>query len=491
MDEIKVLREPSIDTLQNENPLTTIIIGGDIKLFKECGFYYSFVSAEDEFLENFIDLIKSNGVKETYEEYKALYNQDCIKHCKDSYGGTIDTIYALLTAFNNYDYDTVKTLLEVRLDDLINSIGNLKNIVETSDEDSTFELKFINTKKAYKELYDEYDKVTKELNELNNAENRTTDYYLLKDRYKELEEKNADLMIKISESTRQNNNTVSKKEYDDLTEKFTNAELMISELNKKLKEKETKKILQTEFFSGDDENDQGTFANESELITILRKKLDEAQRKESKPIEDCLPVITDSTPLKVKYSDVFFLKVINQSPMYKSFVNWLAIASHSHNNKDSSNSCIVLIYDRLSGINKTMYKNVKIPTYSIYDENHDDFEFESIVATNDLSQDFLRNVIGISAYSCVIVVDNLMSNKWAVNISNCRTYFLIDSEDSISSYSLDAKKCILFSGDTAGNTKCAYTVDAAGFYEKKSDKDRLLYFVHDTDIRDIFKGVLC
>ena len=67
-----------------------------------------------------------------------------------------------------------------------------------------------------------------------------------------------------------------------------------------------------------------------------------------------------------------------------------------------------------------------------------------VVVTNDLSILFLKEVLKIQKYDFVMVIDRLGALRSVANSDKTLTYYLIDSPEDISDFSLDPQACIGF-----------------------------------------------
>ena len=456
--EIKVIENPkSFEEIAELDPTVTIIIGGETKLYKDCGFYYSFESASnvEELKKEYEDKIEAIGVYEMYSMMQAMYHEECLRNDDAQQSNSI--LLELLRAFEVNDYKEIGRILQFNLDTLLSNAERLNSIQSQLSKDSTFEIKAVTFEQQLKELTDKYNKLAAEASELRKMSSATAELLLTKDSLKEAEDKCVELSKEVAELKSKLENTCSKGELDDVKEKLAQAE---KQLKEELKNKtETQK---TTLFS----------ESQEEIIRTLKAELQSATKNKSNITDENLPVITDSVNLSAEH--LIFIKEIKRAPYMNTLLRWVGLKIASEKRKNKSRG-IAIVYDNITELSEVKYNK-----HNFYiNEEPDGSKPFDIVITSNTELAFLRNHLHIENYTYVIIIDRLGFSKMAVNRSiNTKTYYLIDSYNDISDYNLDASKCIAFfsSIEDSDKKKCVFYVEPDGDTSYFGDREKLKVF---------------
>lgn len=430
MDNTKVdivVNPESIEILNNYNPVTTVVFGDDVELYKQIGFIHSLPI--DKYNDDVVNEYKQKimaSPDDFYEIARADYNYQNIIKERDEVGSANKALLALLDAFNVYDYDRVADILKYNLDLLLDTAKQLERIYADIDKDNTWEIKALDYKSKYNELIIKYNELIEKLNEMQASAVNRGELALLKDKLKESEDKCSTLITQLAEANARLNNTCSIAELDEVKEKLEQTEehleRALSDLNKRKEE-------QSAYFSSEE-------VSKDALIKTLKAQLDLASSNIRTNINESLPVLKDDMHLSVKRLIVF--KEIKRAPYMHTLTECLRLNAISPKNINDGKRIVVIIYDNLTDINKTKYMKHQ---YSI---NVPAIEKFPVIVTDVLTQEFLRNVVNIFAYNYVFIIDRLGSNNLVVSRKDAEVFYLIDSESDVKDYSLDYSKCISF-----------------------------------------------
>lgn len=462
--EIKVILNPnSLDDIIDYDPTTTIIIGGETDVYKACGFYYSFQStANPEDLEReFTEKINAVGIMEHYELQQALYNQECLRESNVSSANA--ALLTLLKAFNNHDYQEVGKVLAYNLEDLLSNAEKLQMMQSKISSDSTWELKAVEAKNKLKEVTSAYNTIVEEVNTLRKYKDSANETILLKEKLKDSEDTCSQLMSELSEVKSELSSSCSAQELAQLQEKYDKAEQTIAELMKAKKEEKTSEFSDTPADGKD------------EIIAALKQQLRKISQTQSIDVNETLPVINSVFNLNAK--NLVYIKEIKRATYMNTLITWFALRAVAPKTRNAKIRTIIVVYDNLTNLNTIKYKKMDI---AIDEEPSDQLP---VVVTSNTSQTFLRNVIGISKYNYVVIIDRLGCSKLAVDRKDAKTYFLIDSASDISDYGLDPKRCIAYY-DSQG--KCAFDVKPDGSFSSKSKKERIYTFTQGREFEKLF-----
>lgn len=430
MDNTKVdivINPESIEILNNYNPVTTVVFGDDVELYKQIGFIHSLPidKYNDDVVNEYKQKIMANP-DDFYEIARADYNYQNIIKERDEVGSANKALLALLDAFNVYDYDRVADILKYNLDLLLDTAKQLERIYADIDKDNTWEIKALDYKSKYNELITKYNELIDKLNEMQASAVSRGELVLVKDKLKDSEDKCSSLITQLAEANARLSNTCSVAELDEVKEKLEQTEehleRALSELNKKKEEKSS-------YFSPDE-------VGKDELIKTLKAQLDLASSNIRTDVNDSLPVLKDDMHLSAKRLIVF--KEIKRAPYMHILTEGLRLHAISPKHISEGKRIITIIYDNLTDLNKTKYMKHQ---YSI---NVPPIEKFPVIVTDVLTQDFLRNIANIFVYNYIFIIDRLGSNKLVVSRKDAEVFYLIDSESDVADYNLDYKRCISF-----------------------------------------------
>lgn len=469
--ELNVIHNPSgLEELQELNPMTTIIIGGDVDMFKSCGFYYSFYSCSDEELESFKNNIINTGIKESYAFYQALYNEEVIANSKKQYGSTANRLKYLLTAFKNCDYTAIQQVLSYGLDDMLEVVNNLTQSFDSLDNDSTWEIKYQKLVKEHSNLVTRFNKLTGEVNRARKADeiNNNADYALIKNENESLKKQLSELQVAQASFDSKVSSMVSREAYDELYGKLDLAESKLAAAVKELEVSKTKKSDETNMFIDSASED---------IISTLRERINTLENSSNANYDSLLPVIDDKTVLAAKSDLIFYFKDLKNVSFVGSLIEYFKVKAKSATKKGVKT--IVIVYDPLNGLSTVKYRKYG---YSI----NEDFEDITIpvVVTNNLSKNFLRDELQIASYNCIVVIDRLGTNKCVINRKEVKTYYLINTPNDIVDYQIKAEDCIAFFNS---DNKCFIDVIPDDSYAHMDKTKRLAQLVSSTKFKNEFK----
>lgn len=435
--ELQVISNPdNLENILEYDPMSTIIFGGETEVYKSVGFYYSFPADEnqDNVVTEYTDKIKTIGVRSCYEMHRAMYHEEILRTSRGEVGSANTALLALLHALDMQDFEKVSDILRYDMDTLVKTADKLQAIYSLLDKDSSWEIKALNSKKQYKELVLKFNEITEEVNELRKKSGTTEELVLLKEELRELNDKYAKVTNELAEANANLKTMHSQTEIEELREKLDFAE-------EQLKEVRNKKESKTNYFEDSQDKDK------DELIAVLKNQLNAVQQSNGVNLEEALPIITST--LHLNATTLITLKEIKRAPYLNSLIEWLRIKATSRPAQRAESRMLVIIYDHLTDLNQVKYKKLN---YAI---NEQPTASVPVVVTSNLTQAFLRNILSISGYTYVVVIDRLGSFKLVTERTDSKNYFLIDSETDINDYKLDPKKCIAYY-DSQG--KCAADV---------------------------------
>lgn len=422
-----VMNPESIEILNDYNPITTLVFGDDVELYKHIGFIHSLPI--DKYSDDVVDEYKQKimaSPDDFYEIARADYNYQNIIKERDEVGSANKALLALLDAFNVYDYDRVADILKYNLDLLLDTAKQLERIYADIDKDNTWEIKALDYKSKYNELVVKYNELIEKLNEIQASAVDRGELVLLKDKLKDSEDKCSTLITQLAEANARLSNTCSVDELDEVREKLEQTEehleRALTELNKKKEEKSS-------YFSSEE-------VSKDELIKTLKAQLDLASSNIKTDVNTSLPILTDDVHLSVKRLVVF--KEIKRAPYMHTLIECLRCNAISSKNLSDGKRIITIIYDNLTDINKTKYMKHH---YSINSSAIDKYP---VIVTDVLTLDFLRNIANIFAYNYIFIIDRLGSNNLVVSRKDAEVFYLIDSESDVTDYALDYKRCITY-----------------------------------------------
>lgn len=466
--EIKIVISPDgLEELQSYDPTMTIILGGDTELYKSCGFYYSFSSLDEEKANEFANQILALGVSESYELHKAMYNEEIIRSGKAKYGDTASSLFALLKAFKDNDYRTIEDIITYGLDSMYENVKNLTTIMQTTEGDSTWEIKYQRLKKEHQKLVISYNNAAMELSNLRKLPDPSADKALLQDRVEELQDKNAELVKKLSDVSIKLGNAVTKEKYDEAMSRLDIAEVQVKELVKQLKEHSTVAKETSEFIDTADKD----------IIRTLRERIEELEQSGGKSIDEMLPIIDDRFVLNAKSNNIIYIKDIKTVSFVGTLIEYFKVRVRSANR--AGKPAILIIYDNLNGLSTVKYKKYG---YSVNEADLD--STNPIIVTNNLTKNFLRDELNISSYELVIIIDRLGTPKFVLDRKDVKPLYLINTPNDITDYSLDPKRCIAYYDS---NGECFADVIPSSDYAFFDKKTRMAKLVSESKFNKLFK----
>ena len=463
--ELKVLNNPeSLESILDYDPMTTLIFGGETDTYKSVGFYYSFPPTEDtdNVVTEYTQKLETIGLDSCYELHRAMYHEETIRGNKEEISSANTALLTLVNALQMQDYMKVADILKYNIDSIKSVIDKLQNIYSEVENDSLWELKAINLKQQYTELVVKYNQLTDEVNTLRKGNVNSEELILTKEELKEVNEKYASVLNELADLKASIKNMHSHAEYEELQGKLDLTEAQ-------LKEARSKQEKETNYFGDDADKDK------DELIAILKGQLAKAQQASGVNVDESLPIITNAVHLNA--NTLITLKEIRRAPYLNSLIEWLKVRAISKRVIQNGTRALILVYDNLNEIDTIRYKKYH---YAI---NEVPLPEVPVVVTNNLSQAFLRNVIGISKYNHIVVIDRLGSCKIVTDRTDGKTFFLIDSPSNIIDYSLKAKNCIAFY-DSKG--ECAIDVVPDKELATMNKSQRLFSITTNDALKKIF-----
>lgn len=468
--EIKIVTSPSgLEELQEYDPTTTIILGGDIELYKSCGFYYSFSSLDEEKANEFAKQIQAAGIQESYELHKAMYNEEVIRAGKEQFGDTASSLFALLKAFKDCDYKAIETIIAYGLDSMYEDVKSLTQIMNTAEADSTWEIKYQHLKKEHQKLVIDFNSAARELSEYRKRPDASADIALLQDRLEELQGKNADLVKKLADAKSKIDTMVSREEYDEVKSKFDVVEAQANEYARQLEEKSAVGVAK--------ETSEFADPADKEIIHTLRERIELLEQGGGKDIDEMLPIIDDKFVLNAKSNNILYIKDIKTVSFVGTLIEYFTVKVRSAVRKGMN--AILIVYDNLNGLSSVKYRKYG---YTINEAPED--VSKPIIVTNNLTKNFLRDELNISSYELVIIIDRLGTPKFVLDRKDVKPLYLVNTPNDITDYSLDPKRCIAYY-DSKG--ECFADVIPSGEYAHMDKKTRMAKLVSESGFNKLFK----
>lgn len=464
--ELKVLVNPeSLESILEYDPMTTVIFGGETDVYKSVGFYYSFPITEDKdsVVTEYTQKLETVGIDSCYEMHRAMYHEEILRTNREEVGNANVALLTLLNALDMHDFEKVADILKYNMESLTATAEKLQSVYATLDNDKSWEIKAIEAKQQYKELALKYNQLSDEVSELRKTSGTTKELILLKDELQELNTKHASVTQQLAEALASMKTMHTHAEYEEIKEKLDLAEEQLKLAQKAKLEKETS------FFEDKPDRDK------DELIAILKTQLSEAQQSNGVNFEEALPIITSA--LHLNANTLVTLKEIKRAPYMMSLLEWLRMSAVSKKTQQSGIRTLIVVYDTLTDLNKVKYQKLGFAI------NEEPTPSVPVVVTSNLSQTFLRNVLSISSYNKVIIVDRLGSFKLVTERTDSKNYFLIDSKSDIDDFKLDPKQCIAYYDS---NGECAVDIVPTGTLATLSKRERIFALTQNPNFKKLF-----
>lgn len=461
---LDVLKEPaSLEEVLEYNPTKTLIFGGETEVYKSVGFYYSFPMSDnvEDVIKEYTQKLEAVGLVACYETHGAMYHEEVLRSNREEVGNANVALLTLLTSLDKRDFKAVEEVLKYNFDTLISAAKDLQSVYTTLDNDKTWEIKAIQAKQKYKELVIKYNEAVQELTELRKTSGTGRELVMLKEEFNELNTKYAEATNQLAEAQASMKSMHTHAEFEALQEKLEIAEEQLKNAQHKNQE--------TSLF--EDKPDR----NKDELIAVLKKQLAEAQQSNGANYDEALPIITSA--LHLNASNIITLKEIKRAPYMVSLLKWLMMAAVSKRAVQLKIRTLIIVYDNLTDLNKVKYQKA---SFAI---NEAPAPGTPVVVTSNLSQTFLRNVLSISSYNKVIIVDRLGAFKLVTERTDSKNYYLIDSPSDIEDYKLDAKKCIAYYNS---NGICAADILPSGDLATQDKRNRVYGFTQNVNFKKLF-----
>ena len=427
---LNVIKSPlQLDSILDLNPQETIIIGGEIEVYKSCGYYYSFESLSDEDLQSLEETINSVGVSEYYEFMRAMYVEEMLSKSKQEYKTPVLAIQGLLEAFKKNDYLEIKDIISYQLEDMLSTVKFLSSMFDVTESEMTYSLKYVKLRKVYKKLLIDYNSLVSEISVLREKSNNAVELYDLNEKIsklestiKSLESKNAELNIELNASKKKSSSFVTKDEFDALNEEYT---LLSEKYEKLMKENSEKHANQTSVFST--ANDQ--------VIVALKERIMELQESQTSMLLDKLPILTDTSIILKQGAKVMLFKDLKNSTCMNDFVLFIDLYCSKLSRR--GRSVISVVIDSLNGLTTTVYKKYDFAVNEILQRKD-----SCTVITNRTDIEFYRDDLALSQYDLIVVIDRTGSDRLAMNRKDMKKYYLIDSPSDLVDYNLKPEDCI-------------------------------------------------
>ena len=372
-----------------------------------------------------------------YELNSQMYKSSRLHDLYKNKLSLFDAIMTILVSIRNRDAASLTSAVKYNLEDAISGLNDIRNIIEFSQDMTGIQGKFQALEAKVKELTENAKTANPEAMEMAQASIQQLQSALDKKQQEIdiLTSDNKDLSDKVNSLQAAGSDVVPASKFNQLMadKQLVDQQLAVARTEKASLEQRLAAVDKVAAVS----TPTDAFG-QAALIESLKQELELTKKvSPAEKVMGMLPIITDQLALKTPY--VLQLKEIKPAVYMNSLIRWTVLMLKSGFVRSKGKAPLILVFDNLMDqfrINKYQKHGFAINSVP----NPPNF----VVVTNDLSILFLKEVLKIQKYDFVMVIDRLGALRSVANSDKTLTYYLIDSPEDISDFSLDPQACIGF-----------------------------------------------
>ncbi len=468
-----------INCLFTKNPAYTYVV--TTKTLEQCkdlislGFYnliYA-VAPKDvtqRLLATFIATdYEDNRIKIVIDNLIPLYNE---------YGTVVNCIAALLESIKTCNLGTYSKIVKFNLatmQEAIKQIETMYNLANSfyENKDQLLQMReaVSNTNMKESEI-GMYKSKIEEL--LMTVENTKHDIFTLTEQYKEAQKQIAELTTRELDIQ-----TIHKHPaYKSIDAENKELSAKLSELEEEYKKLQLASgLIPGENTEGMDTKDKIIQGLRQDLLTMQTLTWDQRMERQ-------LPAVTGLVSLAAQHT--LYLKEIKPAVYINSLIFWLNTYCGIKLRKEQNKAYLILVFDPLiNQFSRMKYAKRGWAMNSVPNAG------SSVVITNEVNLNFLKNTLKIHEYDFLCIIDRFGLMKDVFDTKILQKYYFIDTVNDIIDYKLDASRCIGFFDLPAGAPQpCRFMVSPSNPGLSIPDTAKRSFKIHkDQVMTEILKEI--